>query len=121
MLLERVSLEAVVGAFKLVTDRLDFLKGLELLVFDPVSQEQLAERAQLHRILAAHTWIFGEEFNLTVDDKGLTKVLQAHLHLLGTKTNEVTPVRREDGSVGIVDLMLSRTMPSRKTSGSISS
>jgi hypothetical protein len=113
-LLERVSLEAMIGAFKVVTGRLDFLKGLELLVFDPISQEQLAERTQLHRILAGNTWIFGEEFNLTVDDKGLTKVLEAHLHLLGRDAKGATPVRREDGSVGIVDLMLSRSLPQQK-------
>ena len=110
-LLDRVSLEAMVSAFKLVKDRIDFLKGLELLVFDPASKEQLAERKQLHRILATQTWVFGEQFSLTVDDKGLTKVLQAHLKHLGRETNDVTPVREEDGGVGIVDLMLSRAIP----------
>lgn len=110
-LLDRVSLEAMISAFKLVKDRFDFMKGLDLLVFDPTSKQQLAERRQLHRILANQTWIFGEEFSLSVDDKGLTKVLEAHLKLLGREPATITPVREEDGSVGIVDLMLSRAIP----------
>jgi hypothetical protein len=108
-LLERMSFDAIISAARIVADRLDFIRGLELLVFDPTSKEQLQERTQLHRILATQTWIFGEEFNLTVDDQGLTKVLEAHLHLLG-RDPAGTIVRRENGSVGIVDLMLSRAL-----------
>jgi hypothetical protein len=101
-LLERVPLEAMIGAFKLVKDRLDFIKGLELLVFDNESKQQLAERKQLHRILATQTWVFGEQFNLTVDDKGLTKVLEAHLKLLGREPESVTPsVRRTEVSASL--------------------
>jgi hypothetical protein len=110
-LLDRVSLESMIGALKLVKDRIDFVRALELLVFDPESKQQLAERKQLHRILATQTWVFGEQFSLTVDDKGLTKVLEAHLALLGRASKKITPVREEDGSVGIVDLMLSRAIP----------
>jgi hypothetical protein len=110
-LLDRVSLEAMVSAFKLVKDRIDFIKGLELLIFDSESKQQLAERKQLHRILASQTWVFGEQFNLTVDDKGLTKVLEAHLKILGRESESTTPVREENGGVGIVDLMLSRAIP----------
>lgn len=110
-LLEKTSLAAIINASKIVADRLDFLKGLELLVFDPESRKQLLERSQLHRILAEHTWVFGEEFNLTVDDQSLTEVLRKHLHLLGREPTDGEPVLREDGTVGIVDMMLSRLMP----------
>ncbi len=111
-LLERTSLSAIINASKIVADRLDFLRGLELLVFDPTSKKQLLERRQLHKILADHTWIFGEEFNLTLSDKSLNNVLQKHLHLLGRDTSEdEEPVLRDDGSTGLVDLMLSRNVP----------
>jgi len=111
-LLEKTSLTAIINASKVVADRLDFLRGLELLVFDPESRKQLLERSQLHKILADHTWIFGEEFNLTVNDQSLTEVLNKHLHELGREPEEDgEPVLREDGSVGIVDLMLSRSIP----------
>lgn len=110
-LLERASLEAIISASKIVADRLDFLKGLEILVFDPQSKEQLLERRQLHRIIAEHTWLFGEEFNLTVDDKSLTEVLKKHLEYRGDEIRIDEPVKREDGSEGIIDLMLSRCVP----------
>jgi hypothetical protein len=110
-LLEKTSLAAIINASKVVTDRLDFLAGLEILLFNPKSKQQLLERSQLHRILADHTWVFGEEFNLTVDDQSLTEVLRKHLHLLGRKSEDTEPVLREDGTVGIVDLMLSRLLP----------
>lgn len=111
-LLEKTSLTAIINASKVVADRLDFLRGLELLVFDPESRKQLLERSQLHKILADHTWIFGEEFNLTVNDQSLTEVLNKHLQELGREPEEEgEPVLREDASVGIVDLMLSRSIP----------
>ena len=111
-LLEKTSLTAIINASKVVADRLDFLRGLEMLVFDPQSRKELLERSQLHKILADHTWIFGEEFNLTVNDQSLTEVLNKHLHELGREPEpDGEPVLREDGSVGIVDLMLSRSIP----------
>lgn len=111
-LLQKTSLEAIINASKVVADRLNFVTGLELLVFEEPSKSTLLERRQLHRILADHTWIFGEEFNLSVDDRSLTAVLEAHLKLLGREpSGPLEPVLREDGSQGIVDLMLSRLVP----------
>ena len=111
-LLERTSLAAIINASKMVADRLDFLRGLELLVFDAQSKHQLLERKQLHKILNDHTWIFGEEFNLTLSDKSLNDVLEKHLEKLGREPEEdADVVLREDGSEGIVDLMLSRIVP----------
>jgi hypothetical protein len=113
-LLERTSLEAIINASKVVADRLSFLTGLELLVFEEPSKSTLRERTQLHRIIAEHTWIFGEHFNLTVDDQSLTAVLKAHLKTLGREVEALKPVTRDDGSQGIVDLMLSRVVPQPK-------
>jgi hypothetical protein len=110
-LLERTTLAAIVNAGKIVADRLDFLKGIEILVFSEESKGVLRERKELHRILADHTWIFGEEFNLTVDDQSLTEVLRKHLQLLGRSADDLEPVLRDDGTKGIVDLMLSRVVP----------
>lgn len=110
-LLKKTSLSAIIQASKTIADRLNFLRGLELLLFDPLSKETLLERKQLHRILAPNTWIFGEEFHLTVDDESLNEVLNRHRELLGSVTDENAPVLRDDGSEGIVDLMLSRRVP----------
>lgn len=109
-LLRETSLSAIISATKLVTDRLKFLRGLEEIVFDNELRAATKERSQLHRILAENAWIFGEEFNLTVDDESLTQVLRQHVHLLGDDTVIDEPVRAIDGGKGIVDLMFSRTV-----------
>jgi hypothetical protein len=111
-LLERTSLTAIINASKTVADRLDFLAGLESLIFD--FKKSLKERKQLHKILEEHSWIFGEEFHLAVSDESLTAVLEKHLQLLGQRNDDPTPVVRDDGSEGIIDLMLSRTIPQTK-------
>lgn len=111
-LLEEASLSNIIGASKLVTDRLKFIRGLETLLFDPNSKMHLKERSQLHRILADNnTWVFGEEFNLTVSDQSLTEVLRQHQRLIGDEIAIDKPVKRVDGSRGIIDLMLSRSVP----------
>jgi Histidine kinase-, DNA gyrase B-, and HSP90-like ATPase len=110
-LLRKTTLTAVITAAKRIADRLEFLAGLELLVFDPKSKEQLLERSQLHRILAAETWLFGEEFALAADDQSLTTVLAKHVAILDR--NELAaenPVLDEQGKPRIVDLMLARSM-----------
>lgn len=112
-LLRETSLSAIINAAKVVGDRLKFLIGLEGLLFDPESKKRLLERKQLHRLLASNTWLFGEEFNLTVDDESLNSVLARHIELLGRDPSDLSsePVLREDGRTGVVDLMLSRLVP----------
>jgi hypothetical protein len=111
-LLRKTSLSAIISSSKLVANRIDFLKGLEYLVFEPESKEVLLERRQLHKILEHETWIFGEQFNLTLSDQSLTEVLRRHLRILGREHEAVNAsVHRENGSSGIVDLMLSRIIP----------
>jgi len=113
-LLRKTSLTAVINAAKAVTDRLDFLKALQLLVFEPKSRRQLLERSQLHRIIAQETWIFGEQFNLVNDDQDLSSVLRSHIELLGGEREapaSAEPVLDADGKAAIVDLMLSARIP----------
>jgi hypothetical protein len=110
-LLGKTSLVAIIAASKLVADRLNVLQALEVMLFEPEPKKELLERRQLHRILADHTWIFGEEYNLSVDDESLTSVLKQHIKLLGR--DEVAPktVRGAGGKQQIVDMMLSRRIP----------
>jgi hypothetical protein len=111
-LLEEADLANVISASKLVADRLKFVHGLEALLFDPDSKKLLKERSQLHRMIAENnTWIFGEEFSLTVDDQSLSEVLRKHRSFIGDDTMIDQPVKRIDAKVGIVDLMLSRSVP----------
>ena len=111
-LLYRTTLSSVIEASKRIADRLDFLSGLDALIFDADSKKQTLERRQLHRILANETWVFGEEWALTGDDDRLTQVLAAHLHMLDEDVElaNLRPVLREDGRDAIPDLVLSRTL-----------
>ena len=109
-LLRDVSLSAVISAAKVVTDRLKFLTGLEAILFDTEAKQRLKERSQLHRIVAQNCWLFGEEYNLSVDDQSLTEVLRKHRKLLGEEIVIDEPVKHITKTRGIVDLMLSKAI-----------
>ena len=109
-LLDRTTLAAIISASRLVANRLEFLRGLETLVFDTDLRDRVRERTQLHRIVAENSWMFGEQYHLSVDDQSLTEVLKKHIEGKGREMEIDTPVRRADGSRGIVDLMFSRNI-----------
>jgi hypothetical protein len=113
-LLKQTTLSSIISASSLVADRLNFINGLETMLFDKELKKTFKERSQLHRILADNTWIFGEEFFLTVDDESLTEVLKAHLKIAKRKMVVNEPVKRIDHRRGIVDLMLSRRVPTNR-------
>ena len=109
-LLREASLSSIIGAAKIVADRLKLLAGLEQVLFDSDMKTRLKERSQLHKIIEDNTWLFGEEYNLSVSDKGLTAVLQKHRKLLGEDIVIDSPVKHISQERGIVDLMFSRTL-----------
>lgn len=106
-LLKRTSLSRVIQASSNVTNRLEFLRALELMVFDPETTKMVGERAHLHRILESELWVFGEQYNLMVSERGLTAVLERHREFLGEAKTDTTPVRLLDGKSGRLDLLLS--------------
>ena len=110
-LLQKTSLIAMINASKIVTERLDFLKGLEYLLYDPQSRATLKERSQLHKLISRNTWIFGDEFYLVNNDESLTNVLRKHVQNVAFDVDLDTPVLREDGSTGVVDIGLSNVPP----------
>lgn len=109
-LLKETTLVSIIGASKTVADRLKFIAGIDSLIFNPETKINLRERSQLHRILAENTWVFGDAFSLSVDDKSLTEVLIKHKNCFGDSLVIDKPVVRLDGKTGIVDLMLSRSI-----------
>lgn len=111
-LLEKAPLTALIATSREISNRLDFLKGLEELVLGDDSKH-VKERSQLHRILANETWVFGEEFALAADDNSLTTVLKKHLRILGRDElaeDIKAEVLDDNGSRAIVDLMLARSL-----------
>ncbi|CAN5391693.1 ATP-binding protein [soil metagenome] len=114
-LLQETTLSAIITAARVVGDRLKFLDALEAIVFDPEKKARLKERTQLHKILAENTWIFGEEYNLWVSDKGLRKVLEKHRDKLDPSIDIENPVAVYGQKTAIVDLMFSRSARRHRT------
>lgn len=118
-LTEKTSLSAIISAARQITDRLDFLTGLEQIVFDTELRQHVLERRQLHRILSTETWVFREEYALTADDEALRTALRRHIALLGR--SELAPEEVEESEVLdeagrriVVDMMLSRMVEQRR-------
>jgi hypothetical protein len=109
-LLDETTLSSIIGAAKVVTDRLKFLRGLYQLVYDYEKSGRIKERTQLHRILSKNPWLFGEEFVVSTDDRDLTSALKAHKKFLDDDTVIDDPVKHVTQTTGVVDLMLSRLL-----------
>ncbi|GAC67646.1 ATP-binding protein [Gordonia soli] len=115
-LLERTTLTHLISMGREVADRIDFIHGLNALLFDRMTKKKLLERKQLHRILANETWVFGEEWSLTGDDERLQEVLRKYLKKLGLDVElaDNAPIVREDGRDAIPDLVLGRRLETRE-------
>jgi hypothetical protein len=111
-LLKHTSLAQLIQTGREIGSRMEFLSGLNTILFERQIKKRLLERRQLHRILAHETWIFGEEWSLTGDDERLTKVLRKFLAKLGHEVAlaDLKEVRLEDGSDAIPDLVLGRRL-----------
>lgn len=113
-ILDHTPLSALIATSKEITNRLEFLRGLEEIVInDAELRKHTRERTQLHRILAGEVWVFGEEFALAVDDESLTTALKRHVTILGREdlAEELdVPVADPEGHNRIVDLMLARSL-----------
>lgn len=111
-LLERTTLTAIIRASTSITNRLDFLAALRIMVFDPEVKGKVRERSQLHRILENETWVFGEQFSLAASDQSLTTALRQHVaHLDRGELAPEGEVLDDEGRRRIIDLLLARSVP----------
>lgn len=113
-LLEKTTLPNIIRASQVVSDRLNFLTGLEQLLFDDKTKKKLLERDQLHKLLENEAWLFREDFNLSRSENTLNQVLQYHADKMGITYDAELPVIREDGTTGRVDLLLSKARQPRE-------
>jgi hypothetical protein len=112
-LLEKTQLSSIISSAKIVANRLDFLMGLENLLFDKESKKILLERDQLHKILENEAWLFHEEFSLAGSEQRLEEVLNIHLDKLGKREDDILPVEVSEGKTGRVDIMLHKAIQPR--------
>jgi len=112
-LLKQTSLSSIISSARIVANRLDFLNGLENLLFDKESKKKLLERDQLHKILENEAWLFDEEFSLAGSELRLEEVLNQHLDKLGKREDDPDPVEVGEGKTGRVDLMLQKAIQPR--------
>lgn len=78
-LLDTTSLSNIIDAMTEVKNRLNFLNGLEQIIYDNELNKNVLERRHLHKIIIRETWIFGDEYTYGVDDLTLKNVLKAYL------------------------------------------
>lgn len=112
-LLEKTPLASIISSAKIIANRLDFLAGLEALIFNSENKRILLEREQLHPILKGEAWLFHEEFALAGSELKLEEVLNKHLDKLGKREDDIDPVTLPDGKAGRVDLMLHKAIQPR--------
>ncbi len=78
-LLETTSLSSMIDTMTEIKNRLNFLVGLEQIIYDKDLHKNFKERKHLHKIIVNETWIFGDEYTYGVDDVTLKNVLKAYL------------------------------------------
>ena len=105
-ILQKTTLSSIIKSAKIVADRLDFIAGLEELIFN--HKKSLLERDQLHKILEHEAWVFDEQFALAGSERRLEEVLNLHLKHLGERADNLDDVVLSDGRTGRFDLMLSK-------------
>jgi hypothetical protein len=78
-ILETTSLSSIIDTMTVIRNRLNFLNGLEQIIYDTDLSKHVLERKHLHKIVVNETWIFGDEYTYGVDDVTLQNVLKAYL------------------------------------------
>ena len=82
-ILEGTSLSNIIDTMSEIKNRLNFLNGLEQIIYDIKLNKDVKERKHLHKMIINETWIFGDEYTNGVDDLTLKNVLKAYLKDLG--------------------------------------
>ncbi len=109
-LLKKTELGNIIGASSLIADRVTALSVLKSMVFDSKFRNTVRERGELDVLVRDNTWLFGEQFHITMPEAGLTKVMSRVAEELGSKV-KARKVTKNDGKRGRVDCFLGRSVP----------
>ncbi|GJE45029.1 ATP-binding protein [Methylobacterium soli] len=110
-LLQKTNLGNIISASTLISDRVVALQVLKSIVFDPKHRHSVKERGELDVLVQANTWIFGENFHITLAETGLSRIMQRVSEELSGKKSKKPSLRKPDGSIGRVDSFLGRVVP----------
>lgn len=110
-LLNKTELGNIISSSSLIAERIVELEVLKTIVFEPKHRMSVKERGELDVLISNNTWIFGEQFHLTMSERGLTRVMQRVAEELGTSGRRKKVVKKLDGKSGRVDSFLGRTVP----------
>jgi len=108
MLLKRTGLGSLIRSAHRVASRLDFLAGLSSILNTAKTARAFREIDQLHPILIREPWVFGDEWDSSLSEHGLTKVVRTAVEASGETLLELEPVRQESGKGGRVDMLFHR-------------
>lgn len=109
-LLDRTSLSNILQSSRTVADRLDFVSMLHAIIYERDPKRRTLER-NLHRLLEAEAWVFGNEWSVATSDQRLTAALIEHMGHMGldVETTTMEPVKLVDGNdLARPDLLLWR-------------
>ncbi len=110
-LLDKTELANIIAASNLIADRVVALKLLKEIVFDPASRRTAKERGELDVVIRDHTWIFGEDFHITMPEAGLTKIMHRVADDLLVPRSKKATLKKPDGKSGRIDQFLGRVVP----------
>lgn len=110
-LLDKTELANIIAASNLIADRVVALKLLKEIVFDPASRRSAKERGELDVVIRDHTWIFGEDFHITMPEAGLTKIMHRVADDLLVPRAKKATLKKPDGKNGRIDQFLGRVVP----------
>ena len=109
-LLQRTNLGNIISASTMIADRIVALQVLKSMVFNPTHRRTVKERGELDILVQANTWMFGENFHITLAEAGLSQVMRRVSEELTGRRSRKT-VTKTDGSPGRVDSFLGRVVP----------
>jgi hypothetical protein len=110
-LLDKTELGHIISASSLIANRVVVLKVLGEIVFEPKQRRTIKERGELDVLIRDNTWIFGESFHFTIQEVGLTKVMNRVSEELAIKRLKSAKGRKLDGTIGRIDCFMGRVVP----------
>ena len=84
-------------------------------VHEGLSYTVVREVDQLHPMLVAEPWVFGDEWSHSLSEHGLTKVVRSAVEAGGERILALDPIRLPDGRRGRVDMLFHRHYPESQT------